>query len=91
MEYMSITTEIVHADRRVAAAFGETHQPIHVSVQYGFERVEDVIVVFPGTLIGGFNYAREGTPTTTALEASGSRVQAEHGDCCGIDPSIRGN
>ena len=31
--------------------------------------VEDLIGVFQGTLKGGFNYARQGTPTTAALEA----------------------
>jgi O-acetylhomoserine (thiol)-lyase len=56
------------------------HQPIPTSVQYGFERVEDLMEVFQGTLKGDFNDARQG-PTTTAREASESRVQAEHGDC----------
>jgi O-acetylhomoserine (thiol)-lyase len=31
--------------------------------------VEDLIGVFQGTLKGGYNYARQGTPTTAALEA----------------------
>lgn len=64
-----LTTDNVHADRRFGVEHGGIHKPIHTSVQYGFERVEDLIGVFQGTLKGGFNYARQGTPTTAALEA----------------------
>jgi O-acetylhomoserine (thiol)-lyase len=38
-------------------------------VQYGFDRVEDLIGAFQGTYKGGFQYARQGTPTTAALES----------------------
>ncbi len=69
------TTEIVHADRLGRAAHGAIHEPIHTSVQYGFEKVEDLIGVFQGTLKGGFNYARQGTPTTAALEAKITRME----------------
>lgn len=65
----SLTTRLVHADRHVGVEHGGLHKPIHTSVQYGFERVEDLIGVFQGTIKGGFNYARQGTPTTAALEA----------------------
>ncbi len=64
-----LTTDNVHADRRFGVEHGGIHKPIHTSVQYGFDRVEDLIGVFQGTLKGGFNYARQGTPTTAALEA----------------------
>ena len=63
------TTQIVHADRLGGAEHGAIHQPVHTSVQYGFDKVEDLIAVFQGTAKGGFNYARQGTPTTAALEA----------------------
>ena len=63
------TTALVHADRRAGIEHGAIRKPIHTSVQYGFERVEDLIGVFQGTVKGGFNYARQGTPTTAALEA----------------------
>ena len=65
----SFTTQIVHADRLGGAEQGAIHKPIHTSVQYGYEKVEDLIAVFQGTAKGGFNYARQGTPTTAALEA----------------------
>lgn len=64
-----LSTDNIHADRRFGVEHGGVHKPIHTSVQYGFERVEDLIAVFQGTLKGGFNYARQGTPTTAALEA----------------------
>lgn len=65
----SLTTDNVHADRHFGVEHGAIHKPIHPSVQYGFDRVEDLIGVFQGTLKGGYNYARQGTPTTAALEA----------------------
>jgi O-acetylhomoserine (thiol)-lyase len=64
-----LSTDNVHADRRFGVEHGGIHKPIHTSVQYGFDRVEDLIGVFQGTLKGGYNYARQGTPTTAALEA----------------------
>jgi len=63
------TSATVHADRRFGVEHGAIHKPIHTSVQYGFDRVEDLIGVFQGTLKGGFNYARQGTPTSAALES----------------------
>lgn len=69
------TTQIVHADRLGGAEHGAIHKPIHSSVQYGFEKVEDLIAVFQGTSKGGFNYARQGTPTTAALEAKLTQME----------------
>ena len=73
------TTQIVHADRLGGAAHGAIHQPIHTSVQYGFDQVEDLIAVFQGTAKGGFNYARQGTPTTAALEAKLTQMEQGQG------------
>ena len=69
------TTQILHADREGGAEQGAIHKPIHTSVQYGHERVEDLIAVFQGTAKGGFNYARQGTPTTAALEAKITQME----------------
>ncbi len=69
------TTQVVHADRLAGTAHGAVHQPIHTSVQYGYEQVEDLIAVFQGTSKGGFNYARQGTPTTAALEAKITQME----------------
>jgi O-acetylhomoserine (thiol)-lyase len=73
------TTQIVHADRLGGAEQGAIHQPIHTSVQYGFDKVEDLIAVFQGTAKGGFNYARQGTPTTAALEAKITQMERGQG------------
>jgi O-acetylhomoserine (thiol)-lyase len=75
MKDTGFTTNILHADRHFGAEHGAIHKPIHTSVQYGFERVEDLIGVFQGTLKGGYNYARQGTPTTAALEAKITQME----------------
>jgi len=78
----SATTENVHSDRQFGVEHGGIHKPIHTSVQYGFDRVEDLIGVFQGTHKGGFNYARQGTPTTAALEAKITRLEQGLGTVC---------
>jgi O-acetylhomoserine (thiol)-lyase len=55
---------------------------VHPSVQYGYERVEDLIGVFQGTLKNRFNYARQGTPTTAALEAKITALEEGVGTVC---------
>lgn len=69
------TTQLVHADRQFGVEHGGVHKPIHTSVQYGFDKVEDLIGVFQGTLKGGYNYARQGTPTSAALEAKLTKME----------------
>ena len=69
------TTHIVHSDRRFGVEHGGVHKPVHTSVQFGFDKVEDLIGVFQGTLKGGYNYARQGTPTTAALEAKLTQME----------------
>lgn len=77
-----ISTGIVHSDRRLGIEHGGVHKPIHTSVQYGFDKVEDLIGVFQGTTKGGFSYARQGTPTTAALEAQITRLEQGVGTVC---------
>lgn len=69
------TTTNVHADQHFGVEHGGIHKPIHTSVQYGYEKVEDLIGVFQGSIKGGFNYARQGTPTTAALEAKITQME----------------
>ena len=82
MDKQGFTTGIVHGDRIAGTEHGGVHQPIHTSVQYGFERVEDLIGVFQGTKKGGFNYARQGTPTTAALERKITSLEEGVGTVC---------
>lgn len=77
-----LTTANVHADRAFGVAHGGIHMPIHTSVQYGFERAEDLIGVFQGTLKGAYNYARQGTPTSAALEAKITALEQGSGTIC---------
>jgi O-acetylhomoserine (thiol)-lyase len=79
MKVRGISTEILHSDRSFGVEHGAIHKPIHTSVQYGFDRVEDLIGVFQGTVKGGFNYARQGTPTTAALEAKITALEGGRG------------
>ncbi|MFM0050180.1 cystathionine gamma-synthase family protein [Caballeronia grimmiae] len=82
MDKQGFTTGIVHGDRNTGVEHGGLRQPIHTSVQYGFERVEDLIGVFQGTKKGGFNYARQGTPTTAALERKITNLEEGVGSIC---------
>ena len=82
MKHPGLTTELVHADRHFGVEHGAIHKPIHTSVQYGYERTEDLIGVFQGTLKGAFNYARQGTPTTAALEAKITQLEQGTGTVC---------
>jgi O-acetylhomoserine (thiol)-lyase len=82
MNKQGMTTAIVHADQKFGVEHGGIHKPVHTSVQYGFERVEDLIGVFQGTLKGAFNYARQGTPTTAALEAKVTLMEQGVGTVC---------
>ncbi|MDL9998204.1 cystathionine gamma-synthase family protein [Variovorax sp. J22P240] len=76
------TSDTVHGDRRLGVEHGAIHKPIHTSVQYGYERVEDLIGVFQGTLKNSFSYARQGTPTTAALEAKITQLEQGVGSIC---------
>ena len=82
MKEVGFTTAIVHSNRQSGVEHGAIHKPIHTSVQYGFDRVEDLVGVFQGTLKGGFNYARQGTPTTAALETQITGMEQGVGTVC---------
>lgn len=69
MSTPDFTTAIVHADHQFGVEHGALHKPIHVSTQYGYDRVEDLIGMFQGTLKGAYGYSRQGTPTSNALES----------------------
>ena len=77
MSTIGFTTDILHSDRRLGTESGAVHKPIHPSAQYAFDRVEDLVAVFQGK--PGFSYARQGTPTTAALEAKITRMEEGSG------------
>ena len=79
-----LSTLNVHADHLfgAGAAHGGVHAPIHPSVQYGYERVEDLVAVFQGRAKNSCSYARQGAPTTAALEAKLTRLENGVGTVC---------
>jgi O-acetylhomoserine (thiol)-lyase len=78
----TLSTDNLHSDRHFGVEHGAIHKPIHTSVQYGFDRVEDLIGAFQGTYKGGYQYARQGTPTTAALEAKITALEDGLGTVC---------
>ena len=81
MSETGINTRLVHADRRFGVEHGGVRKPIHTSVQYGFDTVEELVGVFQGT-VKGYNYARQGTPTTAALESRINLLEGGLGTIC---------
>jgi len=67
MNQYGFTTTIVHADRRQPIEHGAVHKPMHPSSQYVYADARELAAVFQGK--SGYSYARQGTPTTQALEA----------------------
>jgi O-acetylhomoserine (thiol)-lyase len=61
------TTTILHADRLLMPEFGALHQPVHNSVTWGYNQVEDLVNVFQNKT-KGYAYSRQGNPTVSALE-----------------------
>ena len=67
MKKDGFTTTILHSDRRASVEHGAVHKPMHPSSEYAYAQSRELAAVFQGK--AGFTYARQGTPTTTALEA----------------------
>ncbi len=68
------TTTILHSDRRSTIEHGAIHKPMHPSSQYAFADARELAAVFQGK--PGFTYARQGTPTTSALESKITQMEA---------------
>ena len=76
-----ITTQLLHADRLGGVEHGATHKPIHVASAFGYEHVADLIAVFQGEH-SGHVYARQGNPTTAALEQKITMLEGGTGTVC---------
>jgi O-acetylhomoserine (thiol)-lyase len=61
------TTTILHADRLTKPEHGALHKPIHTSVTYGYDEVEELVDIFQNKK-KGYAYSRQGNPTVSALE-----------------------
>lgn len=66
MKNNGFTTTTIHSDRRGSVEHGAIHQPMHPSSEFAFKDARELAAVFQGK--SGYTYARQGTPTTTALE-----------------------
>jgi O-acetylhomoserine (thiol)-lyase len=67
------TTRILHNDRHLSVEHGAVHKPIHTSSQYAYPDARELAAVFQGK--SGYTYARQGTPTTDALEKKVSAME----------------
>lgn len=74
MKHKGFTTRILHSDRYFGTEHGAVHKPIHTSSQYSYSKAQDLVAVFQGR--PGFSYARQGTPTTAALEEKITLMEA---------------
>ena len=61
------TTTILHDDRLGKPEHGSLHKPVHTSVTYGHDDVQDLVDIFQNKK-KGYAYSRQGNPTITALE-----------------------
>lgn len=77
IEHSGFTTSILHADRRKAVEHGAIHKPLHTSTEYAFADSRELAAVFQGK--SGYTYARQGTPTTAALEDKITLMEAGAG------------
>jgi O-acetylhomoserine (thiol)-lyase len=67
MSTRGFTTRILHSDRSKPIEHGALHKPIHTSVPFGYRDSRELARVFQGDQ-PGFAYARQGQPTSAALE-----------------------
>ncbi len=68
------TTTLLHSDRLGKPEHGALHKPIHTSVTYGFDDVQDLVDIFQNKK-KGYAYSRQGNPTVTALESKVTQME----------------
>jgi O-acetylhomoserine (thiol)-lyase len=61
------TTTNLHSDRLTKPEHGALHKPIHTSVTFGYDDVQDLVDIFQNKK-KGYAYSRQGNPTVSALE-----------------------
>ena len=68
------TTTLLHSDRLGKPEHGALHKPIHTSVTFGYDDVQDLVDVFQNKT-KGYAYSRQGNPTVTALETKVTQME----------------
>jgi O-acetylhomoserine (thiol)-lyase len=76
-----LTTQLLHADRLGGVEHGATHKPLHTSAAFGYETAAELAAVFQGER-SGHVYARQGNPTTQALEQKVTLLEGGVGSVC---------
>ena len=71
----------LHAERRSGNEHAAVHKPLHPSATFAFKNARDLVAVFQGAQ-PGFVYARQGNPTTGALEARLTALEGGRGTAC---------
>ncbi|CCG18951.1 Cys/Met metabolism PLP-dependent enzyme [Taylorella asinigenitalis 14/45] len=76
----SLITNVLHSDRKLEIDTRPIQYPIHATLHYAFDKVEDLIATFQSK--PGYAYSRQGTPTTTALETKINAMEEGVGTVC---------
>jgi len=75
------TTTLLHSDRLKKPEHGALHKPIHTSVTFGYDDVQDLVNVFQNKA-SGFAYSRQGNPTVSALEHKVTQMENGFATVC---------
>ncbi|HYA65798.1 MAG TPA: cystathionine gamma-synthase family protein [Burkholderiaceae bacterium] len=76
-----LTTRILHADRLGGVEHRAAHKPMHSGVAFSYATARELAAVFQGEK-PGFLYARQGNPTSAALEAQISLLEEARATVC---------
>ncbi|MEW6705824.1 MAG: cystathionine gamma-synthase family protein [Pseudomonadota bacterium] len=76
-----LTTRILHSDRSGGVEHGAVHKPMHPGAAFSFGSASELVAVFQGAKPGSV-YARQGNPTTAALEAKLSLLEEARATTC---------
>lgn len=71
------TTRILHSDRLGGVEHGAVHKPMHAGAAFAYPSARELADAFQG-LKSGPVYARQGNPTSSALEAKISLLEGAH-------------
>lgn len=78
---LSDLTRLLHADRLCGVEHGAVHKPIHTSATFAYGSAQALVDTFQGHAPGHV-YARQGNPTTTALEAKITLLEGARATAC---------
>lgn len=74
-------TQLLHADRMSGVEHGAIHKPIHTSATFAYGSAQALVDSFQGNATGHV-YARQGNPTTAALEAQIALLEGARACAC---------